>query len=394
MIEVKARKQYEEKYKEGFPLVVDTFVFANEVNFREGEIFVLSDHKNRFIAKGYLGKQNKSLGWLLSWKENEPIDRRFFTNKLIVALNKRVRYFKDDQTTAFRVFNSAGDGIGGFTIDYFEEYYLFNWYSEGIYVFRDEIIDIFKDLVAYKGIYEKKRFDSKGKYIDDDDFVMGSPGDFPLIVKENGVNIAVDLNDGAMVGVFLDQREVRKTIRDYYSKGKRVLNTFSYTGVFSVFSIMGGAILTESVDLANRSLNMTIEQMTINDIDYEKHNILVQDVFNYFDIARKEGKKFDLVIIDPPSYAKSKKFTFSAAKDYTQLIEKALDLTEENGIIVASTNHSGVTHEKFKEMIEKGYKNKGSKALFLESFGLPSDFKVHPILKASNYLKVYFVKRK
>ena len=121
MIEVKARKQYEEKYKEGFPLVVDTFVFANEVNFREGEIFVLSDHKNRFIAKGYLGKQNKSLGWLLSWKENEPIDRRFFTNKLIVALNKRVRYFKDDQTTAFRVFNSAGDGIGGFTIDYFEE---------------------------------------------------------------------------------------------------------------------------------------------------------------------------------------------------------------------------------------------------------------------------------
>ena len=394
MIEVKARKQYEEKYKEGFPLVVDTFVFANEVNFREGEIFVLSDHKNRFIAKGYLGKQNKSLGWLLSWKENEAIDRRFFTNKLIVALNKRVRFFKDDQTTAFRVFNSAGDGIGGLTIDYFDEYYLFNWYSEGIYAFRDEIIDIFKDLVAYKGIYEKKRFDSKGKYIDDDDFVMGSPGDFPLIVKENGVNIAVDLNDGAMVGVFLDQREVRKTIRDFYSKGKSVLNTFSYTGVFSVFSIMGGATLTESVDLANRSLNMTIEQMTINDIDYEKHNIVVQDVFNYFDIARKEGKKFDLVILDPPSYAKSKKFTFSAAKDYTQLIEKALDLTKDNGIIVASTNHSGVTHEKFKEMIEKGYKNRGSKALFLESFGLPSDFKVHPILKASNYLKVYFVKRK
>ena len=91
-----------------------------------------------------------------------------------------------------------------------------------------------------KGIYEKKRFSEKGKYIEQDDFIIGERAPMPLIIKENGVNFAIYLNEGAMVGVFLDQREVRKTIRDCYSKGKTILNTFSYTGAFSVFAALGG----------------------------------------------------------------------------------------------------------------------------------------------------------
>ena len=394
MIEIIARKQYDEKFKEGFPLLVSQFVLETNLTRVEGEIFNLLDHKNHFIAKGYVGRQNKGLGWLLSWKEDEEINDRFFINKFIVALNKRTNFFQDEETTAFRVFNGEGDGIGGLSIDYYAGYYLFTFYSQGIYKFKDSIINQFKNLVAFKGIYEKRRFDGKGKYIDADDFVTGEKGDFPIIIKESGINIAVNLNDGAMTGVFLDQRDVRKAIMQKYSKNKSVLNTFSYTGVFSVFSIMGGAKITESVDLANRSYAKTIEQMDINAIDYKTQSIVIEDVFKYFKRVKNENKTFDIVILDPPSYAKSKDFTFSSAKNYTALIMDAIDLTNDDGMIVASINNSGVTREKFKEMIDDGFKAKRKNYKIVEEFGLPKDFAVNDKLKESNYLKVIFIKKK
>ena len=102
------------------------------------------------------------------------------------------------------------------------------------------------------------------------------------------MNFAVYLNDGAMVGVFLDQRNVRKQIRDKYAKGRTVLNMFSYTGAFSVFAALGGANKTTSVDLANRSLSKTIEQFSVNEVDYEAQDIIVEDVFLYFKYAAKK----------------------------------------------------------------------------------------------------------
>ncbi|TCT16057.1 23S rRNA (cytosine1962-C5)-methyltransferase [Natranaerovirga pectinivora] len=394
MTEIRAQKKYDNKYKEGFPLLKESFINYNASVYKEGNIFTLLDHKGQFIAKGYFGNQNKGIGWLLSWKKNEHIDRNFFKSKVSEAINNRSGYYQDTNTTAFRVFNGEGDGVGGMTIDYFDGYYLFNWYSEGIYTFRDEIIDMLCELVDYKGIYEKKRFNESRDDLDKEDFVKGERATFPLIVKENGVNIAVNLDDGPMVGVFLDQRDVRKALMSKYAKGKTVLNTFSYTGVFSVFALMGGASMTESVDLAKRSTHLTIEQMTINGIDDSKQSIVVMDVFDYFNRGKQKDKDFDIVILDPPSYARSKKHTFSAAKDYAQLISKALDMTSKEGMLIASTNHSALKREKFWEMIQQGFAARGEKAEIVESFGLPSDFRVNKALKESDYLKVYFLKRR
>jgi 23S rRNA (cytosine1962-C5)-methyltransferase len=393
MIEIRARKNYDDKYRNGFPLLLESFIHNAEFTYNEGEVFTLLDEQGHFIARGYLGKQNKGIGWLLTWDNHENIDKNFFMNKLSVASNRRSHYYQDSKTTAYRVFNGEGDGIGGLTIDYFDGYYLFNWYSEGIYTFRDEIIDNLCKLVPFKGVYEKKRTSEGGSYIEREDFVRGERAAFPLIIKENGVNIAVNLDDGPMVGVFLDQRDVRKALMTHYTKNKTVLNTFSYTGVFSVFALMGGASMTESVDLAKRSTSMTIEQMAINGIDYESQSIIVMDVFNYFNYAKKKGKQFDLVVLDPPSFARSKKNIFNASKDYAQLVSKALDLTSNDGMIIASTNHSGLTKEKFWDMIEQGFSARSEKAEIVESFGLPEDFRVNEQLKESNYLKVYFVKR-
>ena len=359
----------------------------------EGIVLKLVDEQNQFIAKGYYGKQNKGLGWVLSNNEKEQFDRHFFEKTLKAAFARREHFYKSTDTTAFRVFNGEGDGIGGLTIDYFDGYYVITWYSIGIYQFRDFIIDSLKNLVEYKGIYQKKRFDVSGKYIEEDDFVAGERGEFPIIVKENGVNIAIYLNDSAMVGVFLDQKDVRKKLRDVYSKGKQVLNTFSYTGVFSVFAALGGAAKTTSVDLANRSKSKTIEQFNVNGIAEETQDIIVEDVFKYFKYAVKKGLLFDVVILDPPSFARSKKFTFSAEKDYKNLLKEAISITEDNGIIIASTNASSFGMDKFKGFIDAAFKESNKHYKLMEEFSLPEDFKTNKHYPESDYLKVVFIKK-
>ncbi|KIL49588.1 class I SAM-dependent rRNA methyltransferase [Jeotgalibacillus soli] len=394
MVNVKIKKRFVEKILGGYPLLTKDMLVNPEQLEKEGEVLVAADERGRFLARGFQGSQNKGVGWLLTWDSEEQVDQRLFSNRLRAALGRRNLWFAKADTTAFRVFNGEGDGIGGLTIDFFDDHYLFTWYSEGIYAFREEILNAFEELADYKSIYEKKRFDTKGQYVADDDFVRGEKPDFPLIVKENGASFAIYLNDGAMVGVFLDQRDVRKAIRDRYAEGKNVLNTFSYTGAFSVFAALGGAVKTTSVDLANRSVAKTIEQFSMNGIDYEAQDILVRDVFRYFDYAVKNKLKFDLVVMDPPSFARSKKHTFSAAKDYKDLMKRAIDVTEDKGIIVASTNAASFNMKKFERFIDEGFKEKGLRYEILESYSLPEDFKTTSAFPEGDYLKVLFVKKK
>ncbi|KAB2330362.1 MULTISPECIES: class I SAM-dependent rRNA methyltransferase [Bacillaceae] len=380
------------KFKGGYPLISKDSVQNLHDGIEEGTIVKLVDEKNRFIARGYYGKQNKGYGWVLTRNENELIDQSFFIKQLKKAIESRKSFFNNQETTAFRVVNGEGDGLGGLTIEYFDGYYLIHWYSKGIYSFRESIIGALKELVQYKAIYQKKRFAESGKYIEEDDFVTGERGTFPIIVKENGVHFAVYLNESAMVGVFLDQREVRKRIRDAYAAGKTVLNTFSYTGAFSVFAALGDAQKTTSVDLANRSLSKTIEQFSINGVDYEAQEIIVEDVFRYFKYAVKKQLKFDMVILDPPSFARSKKMVFSAEKDYKNLLKEAISITEEGGIIVASTNASSFNMDRFKGFIDQAYKESNKKYQLLEEYSLPEDFKTVKSFPEGDYLKVVFIK--
>ncbi|MGG5792831.1 class I SAM-dependent rRNA methyltransferase [Bacillus nitratireducens] len=392
-VTIKIKPKFIKEIKSGYPLILkDAIQNLNDVR-EEGTIIKVVDEKNQFIGKGYYGKQNKGYGWILTRKEKEQINQPFFESKIKSALHKRKHFYKSNDTTAFRVLNGEGDGLGGLIIDYYDGYYVISWYSEGIYTFRDEIVEALQKVANFKGIYEKKRFDTKGKYIEDDDFVAGERGEFPLIVKENGVNFAVYLNDGAMVGVFLDQRNVRKQIRDKYAQGRTVLNMFSYTGAFSVFATLGGASKTTSVDLANRSLSKTIEQFSVNEIDYEAQDIIVEDVFLYFKYAAKKKMKFDMVVLDPPSFARSKKYTFSAAKDYKNLLKETIAITENNGIIVASTNCSAFDMKKFKGFIDTAFKEMNGKYKILEEHSLPEDFRTIDQFKEGDYLKVVFIEK-
>ena len=391
---VKINSKYVNRMKSGNPIVLKEAIINIKDLHTEGMILKVVDERGQFIGKGYYGKQNKGYGWILTRKQNEAIDGVFFQQKILQAMEKRKAFFENEDTTAFRVFNGEGDGIGGVTIDYFDGYYVINWYSKGIYQFKEEIIQSITSQFPFKGIYQKKRFDVDGKYVEEDDFVTGERGQFPLIVKENGIHFAVYLNEGAMVGVFLDQRDVRKAIRDRYAEGKTVLNTFSYTGAFSVAAALGGATKTTSVDLANRSKSKTIEQFSMNGIDYEAQDIIVEDVFHYFKYAVKKNLKFDLVILDPPSFARSKKVTFSAAKDYTNLLKQAITITEDHGVIVASTNSATFDMKRFKGFIKTAFQECNEKYEILEEYSLPEDFRTIKEFPEGDYLKVVFIRKK
>lgn len=392
LVELQVKQAAIKDLTNGKPLLLKDAVEMPEVTIEEGSLLHLVDKNGGYIATGYYGAQNKGIGWVLTRKEKETIDKKFFAKKLKAAAEKRASFYESEDTTAFRVFNGEGDGIGGLTIDFFNGFYMVSWYSEGIYSFREDIYEALNEVVNTRGVYEKLRFDTNGQYVEKDDYVLGEKGDFPLIVLENGMSFAVDLNDGAMTGIFLDQRNVRKALRDHYAEGKTVLNTFSYTGAFSVAAALGGAAGTTSVDLAKRSLPKTIEQFAVNGIDYESQDIKVMNVFDYFSYAARHDLKFDVVVLDPPSFARTKKMTFSTAKDYPKLLKDALKITNEGGMIIASTNNASFNMKKFKTFIDKAFKETNKRYKILEEHQLPEDFPVPHNFPEFNYLKVVFIK--
>lgn len=391
VVEVKLKPNFVKEIENGFPLILKDATEKLPDDIEEGSLIKFVRPNGKYVATGYFGRQNKGIGWVLTKNPEEEINQSFFERKLNNALEQRKSFFKNNDTTAFRVFNGEGDGIGGLTIDFFEGFYMVSFYSEGIYTFRELIYGAFKEIVNYRGIYEKKRFDTNGQYIEQDDYVTGEEAIFPLIVKENGMNFAVNLNDGAMTGIFLDQRNVRLALRERYSAGKTVLNTFSYTGAFSVAAVLGGSTETTSVDLAKRSLPKTIEQFSINSIDFEQQQIKVMNVFDYFNYAAKHNMKFDVVVLDPPSFARTKKMTFSTAKDYPKLIKDALSITAPNGIIIASTNNASFDMKKFKTFIDKGFKEMHQPYKIVEKHQLPEDFCTPQDYPEFNYLKVCII---
>jgi 23S rRNA (cytosine1962-C5)-methyltransferase len=391
---IKLHQKHLDKYKKRYPLLFkEALMGAHQLDqVEEGTLLKLVDTNNKFIATAYYGIQNKGLGWVLSNRESERIDELFFTRKIYQSIEKRLGLYNNPKTNCFRVFNGEGDGIGGLTIDYFNGYYLINYYSKGIYHFKALIEKALSKSVEYDAIYEKMRFSEDGDETPNDGFVMGKPAAFPILVRENDVQFAIYFNDGAMVGLFLDQRDVRRAIRHQYAKGKVVLNTFAYTGAFSVFAALGGAKQVYSVDLANRTSERITENYQLNDVNPESHPVIIEDIFNYFKFAQKKNLKYDLVILDPPSFAKSKQFTFSAEKDYPELLADAIRITEPGGIIIASTNAASFDMAKFKQLIGKGFNLARARFEIVETFKQPRDFKYNHAYPEGNYLKVLAIR--
>ena len=353
----------------------------------DNQLVALYNHSRQFLGTAYLSRQNKGIGWFLGNGKVDLIES-YFESLFSKAKQKRQHFENSDLTTAYRLFNQDGDNFGGVTIDRYADFVVFSWYNTFVYQYRDIIVKAFQKVYpAVKGGYEKIRF----KGLDyESAHIYGQEAPETFTILENGVKYSVFMNDGLMTGIFLDQHEVRDALINELGLGKRVLNMFSYTAAFSVAAAMGGAIETTSVDLAKRSRELSQAHFDANGLDMTNHHFVVMDVFEYFKYAKRKNLTFDLIVIDPPSFARNKKQTFSVAKDYHHLISQALEVLSDDGTIIASTNAANLTVAQFKKQLEKGFASVKHEYIRLQQ--LPSDFTVNKADMSSNYLKVFTIK--
>ena len=384
MNRIRVSKRVEKKLAKGLVLLEASDLA--DVHLKDQEVEVHSQGGN-FLGTAYLSQQNKGLGWFVS-KDKVTFNQAFFETLFRQAKEKRSAYYQDDLTTAFRLFNQEGDGFGGLTVDLYGDYAVFSWYNSYVYQIRQTISEAFRQVFPeVLGSYEKIRF----KALDyESAHVYGQEAPDFFTVLENGVLYQVFMNDGLMTGIFLDQHEVRGSLVDGLAMGKSLLNMFSYTAAFSVAAAMGGASQTTSVDLAKRSRELSQAHFQANGISTDDHRFIVMDVFEYFKYAKRKGLTYDVIVLDPPSFARNKKQTFSVAKDYHKLISQSLEILNPEGIIIASTNAANVSRQKFTEQIDKGFA--GRSYQILNKYGLPADFAYNKKDESSNYLKVISMK--
>ena len=384
MNRIRVSKRVEKKLIKGLVLLEASDL--ENVNLKDQEVEVHSQDGN-FLGTAYLSQQNKGLGWFVS-KDKVTFNQAFFETLFRQAKEQRKAYYQDDLTTAFRLFNQEGDGFGGLTVDLYGDYAVFSWYNSYVYQIRKVISEAFRQVFPeVLGAYEKIRF----KGLDyESAHVYGQEAPDFFTVLENGVLYQVFMNDGLMTGIFLDQHEVRGSLVDGLAMGKSLLNMFSYTAAFSVAAAMGGASQTTSVDLAKRSRELSQAHFQANGISIDDHRFIVMDVFEYFKYAKRKGLTYDVIVLDPPSFARNKKQTFSVAKDYHKLISQSLEILNPRGIIIASTNAANVSRQKFTEQIDKGFA--GRSYQILNKYGLPADFAYNKKDESSNYLKVISMK--
>ena len=384
MNRIRVSKRVEKKLAKGLVLLEASDL--ENVNLKDQEVEVQSQ-EGTFLGTAYLSQQNKGLGWFVS-TDKVTFNQAFFETLFRQAKEKRSAYYQDDLTTAFRLFNQEGDGFGGLTVDLYGDYAVFSWYNSYVYQIRQTISEAFRQVFPeVLGAYEKIRF----KGLDyESAHVYGQEAPDFFTVLENGVLYQVFMNDGLMTGIFLDQHEVRGSLVDGLAMGKSLLNMFSYTAAFSVAAAMGGASQTTSVDLAKRSRELSQAHFQANGISTDEHRFIVMDVFEYFKYAKRKGLTYDVIVLDPPSFARNKKQTFSVAKDYHKLISQSLEILNPGGIIIASTNAANVSRQKFTEQIDKGFA--GRSYQILNKYGLPADFAYNKKDESSNYLKVISMK--
>ena len=384
MNRIRVSKRVEKKLAKGLVLLEASDL--ENVNLKDQEVEVHSQDGN-FLGTAYLSEQNKGLGWFVS-TDKVTFNQAFFEMLFRQAKEKRSAYYQDDLTTAFRLFNQEGDGFGGLTVDLYGDYAVFSWYNSYVYQIRKVISEAFRQVFPeVLGAYEKIRF----KGLDyESAHVYGQEAPDFFTVLENGVLYQVFMNDGLMTGIFLDQHEVRGSLVDGLAMGKSLLNMFSYTAAFSVAAAMGGASQTTSVDLAKRSRELSQAHFQANGISTDEHRFIVMDVFEYFKYAKRKDLTYDVIVLDPPSFARNKKQTFSVTKDYHKLISQSLEILNPGGIIIASTNAANVSRQKFTEQIDKGFA--GRSYQILNKYGLPADFAYNKKDESSNYLKVISMK--
>lgn len=315
-----------------------------------GDLVKVYSRQNQFLGVGYLNPRSQIAIRMLAF-EDIKIDEHFFERRIREALSLRADHFgkKRGETNAYRLIHSEGDFLPGLIVDRYADYLVVQFLTAGMEAWKPTIIDILQRELAVKGIFEKD--DSEWRGWEGLEKRVGKltgeePPDFVEIL-ENGYTFVVDIHGGQKTGFFLDQRENRRRLGEI-SQGKRVLNGYAYTGGFSVYAAKNGTAETVSVDSSKPALNTAKVNLEKNGLSLEKNTLVHEDVSHYLRSVRQE---FDIIVLDPPAFAKSKHQVQQAARGYKDINLQALKRLAPRGCLFTFSCSSFIEPDLFQKIV-------------------------------------------
>lgn len=397
MIKIRISKTLQGKIRAGWP-----WIFRYQVESQSGEgpagaMAVVYDAKNKFLALGLYDPDSDLCFRVLKLQRPGDIDSGFFRERLVKAMQLREGLEKEG-TTGYRVLNGENDGFPGLVLDRYGDTGVVKLYTTSWLPHLDTLVPLFEEELPVRRLLlrlsrnTQQHMDGRGPWAEGT-VLFGSPVTAPVAFLENGLKFEADVLKGHKTGFFLDQRENRQRIKDL-SAGRRVLNVFSYSGAFSVYSFSGGAREVVEIDSNRHALLLSRETLKRNfpceNFNPPRFRQIAGDAFLELNALRAAGEWFDLVILDPPAFANKKKQRTQAVNAYRRLAQLGAGLTGPGKLLVAASCSSQVSSQVFFEVVASGVSAANRTFRELSRTGHAKD---HPItFEGGQYLKAIYGK--
>ena len=352
----------------------------------EGEVVDVYTSQKEFIACGHFQVGSIAVR-VLSFRQ-ETIDHAFWVRRLEVAkdLRRALGLIGNPQNNTYRLVHGEGDNLPGLIIDVYDHTAVMQAHSAGMHVYRMEIADALSEVMGdvIQNIYYKSEATLPFKadlLATENGFIKG--GSPENIAMENGLKFHVDWLKGQKTGFFVDQRENRHLL-EHYAKGRNVLNMFCYTGGFSFYAMRGGANLVHSVDSSAKAIDLTNENVELNFPGDARHQAFAEDAFKFLD---RMGDQYDLIILDPPAFAKHRDALRNALRGYTKLNAKAFEKIRPGGILFTFSCSQVVNKQDFRNAVFTAAAQSGRSVRILHQLTQPGDHPVNIYHPEGEYLK-------
>ena len=368
-----------------------------------GETVEVCDSTGRFVARGAYSPDSQIRIRVWSWNPNEKVNSDFFMNRLKAAIGARFGLFIDPESlyirsgdfvsmihalpSAVRLVNAESDGLPGFIVDRYGKSLVLQFLSAGAERWRQTLLDLLLELSKFECVYERSDVDvRKLEGLPSRAGTLVGHQAEKITVEENNLYFVVDIANGHKTGFYLDQRVNRKIVQEI-SRGKEVLDCFSYSGGFTIHALAGGAKFVTAIDSSRNALEQARENLKINAISDERVDFLEADVFKQLRKFRDEARQFDMVILDPPKFAPTTSHVQKAARAYKDINLLALKLLRSGGILVTFSCSGGIDRSLFQKIVAGSALDAGVDAQIIQHLEQSPD---HPVLLSfpeSAYLK-------
>ena len=368
------------------------WIFSNEVDRVEGEVkggetVTVFTHDNKFIGSGYINPRSQIMVRLLTRNRNEMIDEEFFYNRILQSweYRKKIGY-----TENCRLVFGEADSLPQLIIDKFNDYLVIQTLALGMDVWKPSIVKALNKIFNPKGIYERNDVPVREvEGMSQQKGFLSAPFDTSIIINENGLKFNVDIENGQKTGYFLDQQDNRRAIQ-HIVKGADVLGAFTYTGTFEIHAAHYGAKSVLGLDISANAVAQATKNAQLNGLD----KICKFEAMNAFDVLKvwaKEGRQYDVVMLDPPAFTKSRENIQKAITGYKEINLRGMKLIKNGGFLVTSSCTNLVQPDMFLQTIEMAAKDARKKLRQVTFNAQASD---HPIvwgMENTNYLKFLIV---